>query len=148
MKIQASCEIAAPIEDCFKVFSDLENLAEHVSAINQVELLTPGPIGVGTRFKETRTMFGKEASEVMEVTQFSPSEHLREEARSGGMHYVSDWHFSEREGKTRVEITFTGKPTSILARVLSPLFSLMAGSMKKAFLTDMGELKTVLEKNS
>lgn len=78
MKIQASCEIAAPRSEVFAAFADLTNLENTVKAITQVELLTEGPIGVGTRFKETRVMFGKEASEIMEITQFKPHELIEE----------------------------------------------------------------------
>lgn len=88
MKIQASCEIAAPRAEVFEAFADLTNLANTVKAITQVELLTEGPIGVGTRFKETRVMFGKEASEIMEITQFKPHElHLNLDfCRRSGCH--------------------------------------------------------------
>ena len=146
MKIQAQCQISAPKDEVFKAFSDLNNLEKNVQAITKVEILSSGEeIGVGTKFKETRVMFGKEASEVMEITQFSPSNHIREEAESSGMHYISDWSFSEENGQTRVTINFSGQAKSFLAKIISPLFFFMAGSMKKAFESDMNDLKVKLE---
>lgn len=146
MKISASCEITAPKAEVFQVFSDLRALPQNVEAITKIEILTSGDIGLGTRFKETRVMFGKEASEVMEITAFSPPDKLQEEARSSGMHYVSVWSFSESNGVTTVNIDFSGKAETFVAKVLSLIFSFMAGSMKKAFLADMNDLKKVLEK--
>ncbi|TCS35673.1 SRPBCC family protein [Reinekea marinisedimentorum] len=149
MKIQAQCQINAPKDEVFKAFSDLSNLEHNVQAITKVEILTSAEeIGVGTKFKETRVMFGKEASEVMEITGFSPSDHIREEAHSNGMHYISDWRFSEDNGQTKVTIDFSGQANSFFAKVTSALFFFMAGSMKKAFEKDMNDLKVKLEMNS
>lgn len=145
MNVVAECRIQAPNAEVFQVFADLPNLSERVQAITGIEMLTPGDVGVGTRFKETRVMFGKEATEVMEVTQFSPPEHIREEARSNGMNYVSDWTFTEDSGMTTVRIEFSGTAQTWLGKGLSLLFSGMAGSMKKAFLADMDDLKRFLE---
>jgi len=150
MKVEASCQINAPQEKVFQVFTDLESLPTNVTAITKIEILTPGEkgcneIGKGTKFKETRVMFGKEADETMEITEFTPPSYLREEAWSGGMHYISEWSFKEIDGTTTVTINFSGKANSILGKIFSPLFFFMAGSMKKAFLTDMNELKAVIE---
>jgi hypothetical protein len=52
----------------FEVFTDLANNATVVRGIEKMEILTDGPIGVGTRFRETRVMMGKQATEGMELT--------------------------------------------------------------------------------
>jgi hypothetical protein len=109
MRIQAHCKIHAPKANVFAAFSDLSSLATHVKAITRVEILTPGEVGVGTEFKETRVMFGKEATETMRITEFSPPDRLVEEAHSSGMHYVSEWTFSETGGETTVTINFSGQ---------------------------------------
>ncbi|MAZ49412.1 MAG: hypothetical protein CME65_12705 [Halobacteriovoraceae bacterium] len=147
MQIQAECKIPASKTKCFEAFSDLNNLADKVTAITEIELLTQGPIGVGTKFKETRIMFGKASSEVMEITLFEPGAHIREEAYSGGMHYVSDWKFTEVEGETLVSITFSIKPQTFLAKLYGPLFLFMSASMKKAFITDMSEMRKAICKD-
>lgn len=147
MKVQASCCIAASKSKVFEVFSDIQNLAKNVKAITKIELLSSGEIGVGSKFIETRVMFGKESSEIMEITQFVPNNNFREEAKSNGMHYISDWSFSEKDGYTTVTINFSGKATTVTGKIMNLIFSFMAGSMKKAFLTDMNDLKCVLEKN-
>ncbi len=144
MQIYAECKIPASINTCFEAFSDLNKLPEKVTAITQIELLTSGAIGVGTKFKETRIMFGNESSEVMEITIFEPNSHIREEAYSNGFHYISDWRFVESEGKTKVSITFNISYQTILSKLLSPLFFIFSGTFKKAFMTDMEEMKTAI----
>jgi hypothetical protein len=144
MKIQAECVIPASKEKCFEAFSDLNGLADKVTAITGIEVLTPGEIGVGTKFKETRVMFGKESSEVMEITLFERGSHIREEAYSSGMHYISDWKFTESNGQTTFSITFNTQAETFLAKLASPMFVVMSGSLKKAFVADMDDIKKVI----
>jgi hypothetical protein len=146
MKVKANCTINAKKDEVFNAFSDLKNLANNVEAIISIELLTPGEIGIGSKFKETRVMFGKESSETMEITQFSSPDYFKEEAQSNGMHYVTEWRFIGEDNNTTVSIDFSGTPTTLSARILNILFSFMAGGMKKAFLADMADLKKMLEK--
>jgi len=147
MKIEAVCIIPAPKAKCFEAFSDLNGLADLVSAITEIKILTPGEIGVGTKFRETRVMFGKESSEVMEITLFERGSHIREEAFSGGMHYISDWRFTESDGQTSVSITFCIQAQTFLAKLMKPMFLFMSGSFKKAFVTDMEEMKKAICEN-
>jgi hypothetical protein len=145
MKVKANCTINAKKYEVFNAFSDLKNLANNVEAIKSIELLTPGDIGIGSKFKETRVMFGKESSETMEITEFSPPDYFKEEAQSNGMHYVTEWRFIGEDNNTIVSIDFSGTPTTLSARILNVLFSFMTGGMKKAFLADMADLKKMLE---
>ncbi len=88
----------------------------------------------------------KESSETMEITQFSPPDYFKEEALSNGMHYVTEWKFTDEGSKTTVSIDFSGTATTFTARLLNVLFSFMTSGMKKAFLADMDDLKKILEK--
>ncbi len=144
MKIQAECKIPASKSKCFEAFSDLNNLSDKVTAITQIELLTPGEIGVGTKFKETRVMFGKESSEVMDITLFEPDSHIREEAHSSDIHYISDWKFTESDGQTTVSITFNVQAQTIIGKLMSLMFLFISGSLKKAFERDMEDMKKAI----
>ncbi len=66
-------QVAAPPEKVFAMMSDFANAPQRISGISKVEMLTDGAVGVGTKFKETRVMLGKEATETMEVTTFDPN---------------------------------------------------------------------------
>ena len=48
--------IAAPSERVFAALTDLDNAPKLLSGIGEVQLLTPGPLGKGSRFRETRTV--------------------------------------------------------------------------------------------
>ena len=146
MKITAEETINAPIEKVFEVFSDIGKIEERITDIVKSEILSDTKEGLGTRWRETRVMFGKEATEEMEITGFESPKSYKVEAKSHGMHYISTYHFeSVDENTTKVTLEFMGKPLTFGARLMSAMFFFMQGSTKKAFQKDMAELKAHLE---
>jgi uncharacterized protein YndB with AHSA1/START domain len=127
--IVVSTRINAPPERVFEAFTDLRNAAGRVRAIKSLTVLTDGPIAKGTRFRETRVMFGKEATETMEITEFDPPRSYQVEARSCGMHYVSRLDFAPDAGATVARMTFQGTPLTLVAKIMGKV---MAGMMHKA----------------
>ena len=53
MSICLSKTIDAEPAEVFDRITDLHNAAERIEAITHLEVLTEGPIGAGTRFRET-----------------------------------------------------------------------------------------------
>jgi carbon monoxide dehydrogenase subunit G len=146
MKIVCSEHINAPVEKVFAVASDVEHATEVISAITKMEVLTAGPVGVGTRFRETRVMFGKEATEEMEFTAFDPPRSYTLVADSHGCHYVSTFRFTPEGAGTRVDFEFTGDAHSFGAKVMSAVMGpLMKGTMRKMLAKDLLELKRYAE---
>jgi uncharacterized protein YndB with AHSA1/START domain len=94
-------EFAAPRERVFAAFTDLEHAAENVAAIVRVEVLTDGPVGRGTRFRETRVMFRREATEELEITAFDPPQSYTVEADSCGTHWRTTFQFSQIDAETK-----------------------------------------------
>ena len=88
-QITASKHFSAPLETVWQVMADLESAAERVQAIVKLEVLTDGPVGLGTRFRETRIMFKKEATEEMEITVWNPPNSYTTEADGCGCHYTT-----------------------------------------------------------
>ena len=110
---------AAPMQRVWEVATDLAGAPQVIQGIDTVEVLTPGPFGVGTRWRETRTMMGRSATEEMTVTAVEPQRSYRVEAASRGAHYVSTFAFApSADGGTDVTTTFGGRPTSTVAKVL------------------------------
>ncbi|MDJ0336445.1 SRPBCC family protein [Salinibacterium sp. G-O1] len=146
MKIQSSVDVDAAPEKVFAVFSDLDVFAAEVPGITKVEILA-GPVQMqaGTKWRETRIMFGKEATEEMWVTAIEQDASYVVEAESHGTHYRSEYLFTPVGSSTRVQMTFEGRPLTFGASVGSLLMVFFAGATKKALLKDMLELKRVCE---
>ena len=118
-RVEMSELVEASPARTFEVFSDFANSAGHISGIIKAEVLTDGPIGVGSRFRETRRMFGREASEEMEITIFDPPQDYSLRAFSHGTEYRTRFEFTLEHGATRVKVIFEGRPQSLMAKVMS-----------------------------
>jgi uncharacterized protein YndB with AHSA1/START domain len=135
--------IPAPPEQVFGLFTDLDAAPERLSQIDAIERLTDGPVGVGTRWKETRTMFGRQATEEMEITEFAPPRAYAVEAESCGTRFRTDFRFSPETQGTRVEMQFVATPVSLFAHIMSPLSGLMKGMLVKCLEQDLDDLAQV-----
>ncbi len=140
-----SRRVEAPVDAVFDVFSDIPRAREMIDQITGIEMLTDGPVGVGTRWRETRMVFKREATEVMEVTAFEPRRSYTVGCRSCGCEYESTWRFEPEGEATLVEFEMAYRPVTVLAKLMSPLGRLMAPTMKKCFEKDFQALKAVAE---
>jgi hypothetical protein len=146
MRFTLTQRIAAPAERVFAIASDLDGWPKAIPAITRIERLTEGPVGVGTRFKETRVMFGREATEEMTFTLFEPPHRYRLEAVSCGAHFESTFRFVPIDGGTDVEFSMESRAVSFFAKLMKPLVYLMSGPMKKCLQADLDALKSAAEK--
>ena len=140
-----STRVTAQVEKVFDLFSDLRNCAGRIKAIKRIEVLTPGPIGVGTHFKETRVMFKKEATEEMHITAFELNKSYTVSCNSCGALFTSTFRFQPDDGGTLVTFDFNCQAQSFFAKLMKPLSWLMMGPMKKCIQQDLNDLKAVAE---
>ena len=144
--IIVSTLVSAPIDEVFAVYTDLEKAVERIPDITALELLTEGPVGKGTRWRETRVMFKKEAVEEMGISSFDPPHSYTVEADSHGMLYETLFEFVPDGDGTKVTWTFVGTPHTLGAKIMAPIFGLlMGGVMKKCMQKDLDALRDVCE---
>ena len=137
--------VAAPPAVVYAVCTDLDRLPERLPAITKIERVTPGPFGVGTVFRETRVMFGREATETFEATAVDPGRSFTLRAMSCGCEFVVEHRFVPEGAGTRVELETQMRPVTFFAKLMSPLGKMMAGSMKKAIAADLDTLAAAAE---
>jgi uncharacterized protein YndB with AHSA1/START domain len=145
LSVSVSRLIAAPPDRVFPLASDFARMPERIPDIKRVEMLTDGPVGVGTKFKETRVMFGKEATETMEVTEFDPPHMYQLRAESCGARYDSVVRFDRDAGGTLATIDLTVTPLSFAAKLMQPLGWMMKGMMTRCFAKDLDGLAKAAE---
>jgi hypothetical protein len=143
-----SKHIDAPVETVFRVFSDLPNAAGRCQGIKKLEMLTPGPVGAGSRFRETRVVFGREATEEMYVSEFQPPHRYDVRCESCGAAYHTMFAFRPDGSGTMVDMTFDIQAISFFAKLMKPLSGLMMGPMKKCMEQDLTDLKKFAEANA
>lgn len=138
--------IAAPRDACFEVAADFENAAHTVEDITKVEMLTDGPVSVGTRFRETRVMMGREATEEMEVTFFEPSKRYVLGAKSCGTRFESELRFEDHGSGTNAIMTIAAEAETIRAKVLGFVMRpMMKRVMMRCIAKDLDDVAKVAQ---
>ena len=106
MKIEVETDIAAPPDVVFATVTDVPNWPNFVPAIEQLEILTSSPVGVGTKFRETRTMFGRKATEEMTVAVHDPPRRFDLTAENHGTRYLARHEITPPPGGSRLRLEF------------------------------------------
>lgn len=128
--------------------TDLRDMPRVLSGVERVEVLTEGGFGVGTRWRETRRMLGKEATEVMTVTECEPPDRYVTVADSHGMHYVSEITLTpDGTGATTLRMRFSARPVrgrrpGFLAKLMARFG---AKAVAKALTKDLTEIANAVE---
>jgi carbon monoxide dehydrogenase subunit G len=142
-RIAVTRRIQAPLERVFQTVSNIEGFSEAVPDIVKVEFLSEQKTGVGARFRETRLMGGREASTILDVTEYVENERIRLVSDAFGTIWDSVFTVKQEGETTVLELTMDGKAYKLFPRLLNPL---MKGAMTKALTSDMDAVKAHCEK--
>lgn len=149
--IEIEREADAPAGAVWRVMTDIARAPEVLSGVDAVERLDGGgDFGVGTRWRETRTLMGRQATEELEVTAVDPGRSYTVEAESGGAHYVSVMAVEPLgSDRSRLSMTFGARPASVMGRVMAATIGrLFVGATRKALATDLDELAAAAERGA
>ena len=134
--------IDAPLETVFESVADIRNYSEVIPDIQSYEFLSEQQVGVGTRFRETRLMGKREASTVLEVTEYELNQHVRMVTDSHGAIWDSVFRVHPEGQQTRLELEMESRPHKLSARILNVLFHPI---IKRAVAKDLDQVKLHLE---
>jgi carbon monoxide dehydrogenase subunit G len=147
MKVRVEVDVNAPKEAVWKVISNIEGSADTISAIQKLEVIDKPEGGlVGLKWRETRTMFGREATEVMWVTDAVENDHYDVRAESHGAVYSTTMGVEGSGEKTRLYMEFGAEVVTLGAKIMWLLTGwMMKGTMTKALRQDLGDIKAAVE---
>lgn len=145
MEIRLSQFVKAPVDKVFEVFSDISQAEARVEGITRIEMLSDVTRGVGTRWRETRSMFGREATEEMEITALVPNQSYEVVSESRGANYHTIYTFQPKADGTQVDLVFSATPITWPAKLMMPLGYLFQGTARKLLQADMDDLKQFCE---
>ena len=140
--IRVELTIDAPLAKVFSTIADSSQFSKAVPHITKVEMLSGISKGVGTRFRETRVMKGRESSAVLEVTEYMENERVRFVSDEGGIIWDTIFTLTEEYGKTHLELNMAVKPYKFKAKLMAPM---IGGFVKKAIEADMQAVKEFCE---
>lgn len=145
MRLDHTEPIGAPIGLVFDVFTDLRRAPHIVDSVEKLELFDHGPIGKGTRFRETRRRRFARGKTDFEITAFEPNRTVTIESRSGGAQTYVVARFSEAAYGTDVHTTFESDPVTLFGAVRASLSGLLVGDPAKLIAADHADLRRECE---
>jgi carbon monoxide dehydrogenase subunit G len=146
--MDVSREVSASADVVWTIMTDLENAADTISAIQSVVILSePQGFNVGTTWRETRTMFGKQATEEMSVTQVDPGISYVVEAENHGARYTTIMKVvATGEGSSKISMSFDAEPTGTMAKVMgATVGKLFENATEKALAQDLDDIAAAAE---
>lgn len=146
--IRASREVNASADVVWGILTDIEGSVDTISAIEKVEILSDDTrFGIGFAWRETRTMFGRTATEEMVITEVTPGEAYAVEADPDGSNYRSVMSVAATgDGTSTVSMEFGADPKSAFAKLMGATVGrLFIGSTKKAIAADLDDIATAAE---
>jgi hypothetical protein len=133
--------IRRPVEEVFAYLADFENIPKWNYAIEDTSKTSTGPVGVGTRYRQTRSIPSR-STEEFEVTVFQPTSRLAIHGQIGPFQATISYELEAAAGATRIVNNVTLDPSQAKLRLLAPLAAL---GIKAAVAQNLGKLKLVLE---
>lgn len=136
-------DIARPPADVFAFISNLERIPEWNWAITSTQKITPGPVAVGSRYRQTRSVPGP-AVEILEVADLDPDRRIE---------IIGDLPAFRARLVYELAATTTGTRLRNLVE-LEPLgalgigASLFPGHLRASVAGNLGILKSILEGGS
>jgi carbon monoxide dehydrogenase subunit G len=135
--------IQAPVEQVFDAVAHIDRFSEVVEDIVRVEYVSEHKRGVGTRFRETRRVHGKEATVELEVAEYVENDRVRIVADDHGTVWDTLFTVARSGEGTVLTMTMDARAHKLLAKLLNPL---IRGMVRKAVEKDMDAVKSFCER--
>lgn len=136
--------IARSPKEVFDFITASENAPKVATNIKSMVKLTEGPVSVGTRYRETRIMNGKEAQAELEIVGFEPPHRYAMKNVTEGIETIYRYTFKQENDGTRVDLV-----CELNARgVRKLMLPLVASILKKEDGDHLQRLKQVMENGS
>ena len=121
IRFERRYRIARPPAAVFAVMTDPARLAEWQKGTVEVEQLTPGPMGAGTRLREVHAAMGRKLETVVEVAEYEPDRlfalHVAEGTPVDGR-----WELAPDGDGTELVFTAEGRVPRLLGPILRRQF--------------------------
>ena len=138
--------VAAPVEQVFDVFTDVEHGAERVTNVQKLEMLTIGGLSLGSRWLETRVVLGRQDTVEMEVTAFEQNRTYTITHHKAGARIDAVFTFEPVDDQTtRVQIEFILESHGLPPGALAPVRWAMASKVRDVIGQDLEDLKAFIE---
>ena len=140
MQFNNTITIDRPVDEVFAFLAHFENLPRWNHAIGETRKTSLGPVGMGARYEQTRTIPTRSV-ETFEVTAFEPDQTLAISGTLGPFPGRFTYKLESMGNLTRLVNTVELEPSGLVS-IVAPV---MMSPIKAAVAVDLDELKQVLE---
>jgi len=141
MDVTISEQILRPRSQVAAFVEDPLHDPEWIGGIRKARLVTPPPVGKGTRVRRVARFLGRQFGHVLEVADFQPGARIGMRSVSGPFPMEVTFSFGDDAGGTRMTIRVQGDAGRYY-RVFGPLLACM---VRRHVSKDLGRLKARLE---
>ena len=134
--------IDKPIQDVFVFVANPNNMSKWNSAVVSLQQITPGAVGVGTKFKSIGEAMGRRIEGEMQVVTYEPDTKCGFQLQAGPMQMNLTMSFKTVGTGTKLSLNARGNPAGIFKLAEG----VMAGRVKSMMEENLARLKSVLEK--
>jgi uncharacterized protein YndB with AHSA1/START domain len=134
--------IQAPAAVVFRAVADPQLFAQAIGGVTRLEFLSAVRSGVGTRFRQTRRMDGRESTMEFEITEHVGNERVRIVNETHGTTWDSVFTVAPAGSSATLSMVMTTRSRRLLPRLLMPLICLV---IRKAVARDIDAVKALCE---
>lgn len=142
INLDLSAMIDCPQKDVFAFVANPNNMSKWNSAVVSLEQVTPGTVGVGTKFKSIGEMMGRRIEGEMQIIAYEPETKCAFQMNAGPMKIDIMLSFKTVGTGTKLNLNAQGNPGGFFKLAEGVL----AGRVKSMMEENLARLKTVLEK--
>ena len=113
INLDLSTLVDRPMKDVFAFVSNLNNMSKWNSAVVSLEQVTPGAVGVGTKFKSVGEMMGRRIEGEVQVNSYEPDTKTGFQMNAGPMQINVTISFKPVGTGTKVGLNAQGNPAGI-----------------------------------
>jgi len=134
--------IDKPVKDVFAFVTNPANMSKWNSAVVSMEQITPGAVGLGTKFKNVGEMMGRRIEGEMQVVAFEPDSKYGFQMNAGPMQVNVTLSFKTVGTGTKLSLNAQGNPAGLFKLAEG----VMQGRVKSMMEENLARLKSVVEK--
>jgi len=141
INLDFSTLIDRPVKDVFTFVSDPNNMSKWNSAVVSIQQITPGAVGVGTKFKTVGEVMGRRLEGELQVQTYEPESKCGFQLNAGPMQMNMTLSLKTVGTGTKINLSVQGNP----AGVFKLAEGVMTGQVKNLMEGNFARLKSVLE---
>ena len=144
VRIEGEIVIKRPVEEVFDFVADERNEPRYNPHMRRAELISTGPIGLGTRFRAEMSRMGRATEMITEFTGYERPHRLASSTHLSAMEIEGSLIFDPVPEGTRMGWSWKLEPRGVL-RLMSPLVARMGKRQEE---TIWANLKQLLERDA